>query len=112
MLQSKLFNVAMMPDFWVPGWILNSALLSRVLIVRHFHMPKRKRFNVANLGAWAWAEIPTKENVSNCTEILNKLLTFCRLTPLDPSRHRQHHSAQRSNARSPIHPCFQVASRP
>jgi len=55
-------------------------------------MPKRKVFNIANLEAWAKGMVTksTKENVSNCIEILKKLLTFDRLTPLD-----QHHPAQR-----------------
>ena len=55
-------------------------------------MPKRNIFNIANLGALAKSMVTksTKENVSSCIEILKKLLTFCRLTPLD-----QHHPARR-----------------
>ena len=47
-------------------------------------IPKRKLFNIANLGAWAKSTITkfTKENVSNCTEILKKLLTFLALSPI------------------------------
>ena len=53
---------------------------------------KRNIFNIANLGALAKSMVTksTKENVSSCIEILKKLLTFRRLTPLD-----QHHPARR-----------------
>ena len=95
-----------MLDFW--GLTLNCALLHwshHVLTVLLLDtMPKRKLFNIANLGAWAKSTVTrsTKENVSNCTGILMKLLTFHRLTPLD-----QHHPAwRRRNARSAAHPCF------
>ena len=67
-------------------------------------MPKRKLFNIANLGAWAKSTVTksTKENVSNCTEILKKLLTFHRLTPLN-----QHHPARRRRStKLATHPCF------
>ena len=74
-------------DFWAQT--LNCTLLHQshhILIALLLDtVPKRKPFNIANLGAWAKSTVTksTKENVSNCTEILKKLLTFHRLTPLN-----------------------------
>jgi hypothetical protein len=79
--------IFLVPDF--RAQTLDRALLRRsrrvVIALLLDTMPKRKLFNIANLGAWAKSTVTksTKENVSNCTEILKKLLTFHRLTPLN-----------------------------